>query len=173
MTENVTQPPPEESATPADPDADRSLTVTVYLRTATSAAGERRQRRLLEQVDALQEQSEVPAPTVERWSRQVSVPVPDTAPEDAAAIERYEEFCEAAEAADASLEPFFTERPGGTRLLSAETRDRVVVFPVACVAVEAAGDIRGLYPCWRDGIHHSVEDALAALSAGEAPTNLA
>lgn len=173
MAENVTQSPPEEGVTHADPDVDSALTVTVYLRTATSAAGERRQRRLLEQVDALQGQTGVPAPTVERWSRQVSVPVPDTAPDDAAAIERYEEFCEAAEAADASLEPFFTERPGGSRLLSADTRDRVVVFPVACVAVEDEGDLRGLYPCWRDGIHHSVEDALGALAAGEAPTNLA
>ena len=96
-----------------------------------------------------------------------------SSPSTAAALSLYEELSAAADAADARLEPFFERREVVNGLLSAgPASEQVVVFPVVSLTVRRDGDLTGLYPCWQDGTHYSVEDALDALADGSAVENL-
>jgi hypothetical protein len=48
---------------------------------------------------------------------------------------------------------------------SATDNERDIVFPVICLTTRRSGRLTGVYPCWLDGDHHSVEDGLARLEA--------
>jgi hypothetical protein len=80
-------------------------------------------------------------------------------------VELYEEFLEAL-GDDGHLDPFFEDRPGIGRA------SRVVVLPVITLALRRDGELTGLYPCWKDGHHYSIEQGLEALERGEDAENL-
>lgn len=161
-----------ETASTDGTGADERLAVTVHLRSSPSTAVARRQRSVVDRLDDLEDAAQVPAPTVERWGSRVPVPATDGNAE-AAAVTLYEELSAAAEEAGARLEPFFEQREVVNGLLSAgPASERVVVFPVVSLTVRRDGDLTGLYPCWQDGTHHSVEDALDALADGDTAENL-
>lgn len=154
-------------------DTDESgLTVTLHLRSSPSTAVARRQRSVLDRLDELVAADRIPGLTVERWGSRVPVPASD-GNDDATAVALYEELATAAEAAGARLEPFFERREVVNGLLSAgPTSEQVIVFPVVSLTVRRDDDLVGLYPCWQDGTHHSVEDGLDALADGETAENL-
>jgi len=158
--------------TEPDTDAGADSTVTLHLRASAPAAATRRQRTVLDRLRSLATDGVVPDLRVERWSSRVTVSDGDDGERGPVAL--YEEFETAADRADARLEPFFETREAVGGLLSAgPPTDRVIVFPVVCLTVRRDGDLTGLYPCWKDGTHYSVEDALDALAtdAGD-PENL-
>jgi hypothetical protein len=102
--------------------------------------------------------------TVSEWPAKVIVP--NDGPADLA-VGRYDEFAEAvATRPGVELEPFFENRTdlGWTK--------RMVVLPVVCLAVRRGDNLTGLYPCWTEGRHDTVEDALVALEASEAVENV-
>jgi hypothetical protein len=152
---------------------DEAISLTLYLRASPSSVAARRQQSVLDTLGQLAEDDALPALSVERWSRRVNVPVPEDGSEDAAAVELYEELEAVADRVDARLDPFFEEREAAGGLLSSgPPAQQVIVFPVVCVAVRRAGEVTGLYPCWKDGVHHSVEDCLGALAAADSVENL-
>ena len=156
-----------------DADAAADCTVTLHLRSSAPAAATRRQRNILQRLRSLASDGVVPDLRVERWSSRVTVSADgDDGDRDPVAL--YEEFETAAERADARLEPFFETREAVGGLLSAgPPTDRVIVFPVVALTVRRDGEVTGLFPCWNDGTHHSVEDALDALATDAAdPENL-
>jgi hypothetical protein len=165
---SVTDPTADASS---DAAGDRS--VTVHLRAAPSAAAGRRQRAVLDRLRALEADGTVADLTARRWSSRVTVPVAEPDADEASAVDLYAEFEALAAESTLQLEPFFEKRHRTGGLLSGgPPTEREVVFPVVCVTVRRDETLVGLYPCWRDGEHHAVEDGLDALADGESGANL-
>jgi len=151
---------------------DSAVTVTVHLRAAPSTAAANRQESVVSRLTDLASAGTIPEADIERWSGQVSVPVSD-ADSDAGALELFEEFESVAEAAGIRLDPFFESKEAVGGLLSAgPTASKIVAFPVICITIRRDETLTGLYPCWKDGDHHSVEDCLDALADGGPVENL-
>lgn len=150
----------EQTSAPADGGAwPDDLAVTLYLRSGAPTVARRRQAAVRERVAELADAGlDV---TVREWGKRATVPGTET---DREAVDCYDEFVAAV--GDARLEPFFEARRG------AGGTTRVVVLPVLCLAVRRAGEVTGLYPCWRDGEHHGVMDGMAALEHRDDPENL-
>jgi hypothetical protein len=138
--------------------------VTLYLRAGAPTAARDRQRNARARVEALADEGLLPDFGVEEWPSKAVVP--NDGPADGA-VETYDEFADVvAERPNVHLDPFFEDRPGVGR------SDRVVVLPVACIAIRREGALTGLYPCWNEGTHESVEEGLAALESDEDVENL-
>jgi hypothetical protein len=151
--------PPVTAETPLD------ASVTLYLRAGAPTAARDRQADARARVEALVDAGVLPALDVSEWPSKAVVP--SDGPADAA-VETYDEFRKAvATRPGVHLDPFFEDRPGVGR------SNRIVVLPVVCIAVRRDDELTGLYPCWNEGSHESVEDGLAALESGEDVENLA
>jgi hypothetical protein len=146
-----------EGADTADPPA-----VTLHLRTGPSGPAADRQRAVLTRFETVVEARELSDTTVTRWGRTVAT---EGAPE---AVELYREFRAAVDRAGGRLEPFFERRVREPGLLADRAAAEIVVFPVACLALRRDDAVTGLYPCWLDGVHHSLEAGLDALDGGTA-----
>jgi hypothetical protein len=142
--------------------------VSMYARAAPTGVGKRRQEAVRDRLTALADEGRVSTVDVERWPGRVTVDETE-APRVA---DTYEEFAAAADAVGARLEPFFGDRSGVSGLLQDGTGDRVLTLPVIALTVRQNGEIVGLYPCYRDGIHHRVEECVEALEGGQLPANL-
>jgi hypothetical protein len=142
--------------------------VSMYARAAPTRAGKRRQESVRDRLTALANDGRISAVAVEQWPRRVTI---DEA-EASGVIGTYEEFAAAADAAGARLEPFFADRPGVSGLLQNGAGDRILTLPVIALAVRQDGEIVGLYPCYRDGTHHRVEECVETLKQSQLPTNL-
>lgn len=142
--------------------------VSMYARAAPTGVGKRRQEAVRERLTALAGDGRISAVDVEQWPGRVTVGQTE-APR---VVDTYEEFAAAADAAGARLEPFFGDRPGVSGLLQDGTGNRILTLPVIALTVRQDGEIVGLYPCYRDGIHHRVEECVEALEGGTLPTNL-
>lgn len=151
------------------------MTVTVRLRSGPSAVAERRQRRIVERLETVADEADegdVAALRTGRWSDRVRVPVAEGSA-DVEAVTLYEELHAAVDEAGGRLHPFFQERETLDRSLdaadlterAAADGERDIVFPVICLTIRRSGRLTGVYPCWIDGEHHSVEDGLARLEA--------
>jgi hypothetical protein len=151
---------------------DSAVSVTVHLRSAPSMPAANRQEAVVSRLTDLSSAGVIPEAGIERWSGQVTVPVAG-ADTDAGAVELFEEFEAAADDAGVRLEPFFESKQAVGGLLSAgPTAARIIAFPVVCITIRRDEALTGLYPCWKDGVHHSVEDCLDALADGEPVENL-
>lgn len=160
-----------EGASGLDAD-DSAVTVTVHLRAAPSTPGGSRQEAVVSRLRDLAAAGAIPDIGIERWSAQVSVPVADD-DSDAGALELFEEFESVADAAGARLDPFFETKEAVGGLLSAgPTASKIVAFPVVCITIRREEALTGLYPCWKDGEHYSVEDCIDALADGVPVENL-
>lgn len=160
-----------EGGSSVDAD-DSAVSVTVHLRAAPSMPAANRQEAVVSRLTDLAAAGAIPEVGIERWSGQVTVPVPD-ADTDAGAVELFEEFESAADEAGVRLEPFFESKQAVGGLLSAgPTASKIIAFPVVCITVRRDEALTGLYPCWKDGDHHSVEDCLDALADGAPVENL-
>lgn len=164
---------------------DEPMTVTVRLRSGPSMVAERRQQRFTERLETVADGANVAELRTGRWSDRVRVPAVErtTAVE---AVSLYEELRAAVDEAGGRLHPFFQEREAmetpiagadpadGARPAESSTEDgeRDIVFPVICLTIRRNGRLTGIYPCWLDGDHHSVEDGLARLENGDAAENL-
>ena len=148
--------------------APAACEVSLYLRASPTAVGKRRQERVEERLTALADDGGVGSLSVERWPGQLRVG-PDEDPEAAA---RYEELAAAADEAGARLAPFFEDRGGIDGFIESYADTRVLTFPVIAVVLKHDGEVVGLYPCRRDGVHDRVEEAVDALDAGESAANL-
>ena len=146
------------------------MCATLYLRSAPSGPAIRRQRALRERFVALGD--DVPGERrVERWARTATTPVEPDEEAVGAALARYRSFDAAVRAAGGRLEPFFQVRTRSSGLLVGGPAEEVITFPVCCLAITCEESVTGLYPCWLAGAHHSVEEGLDALAAGD-PENL-
>jgi hypothetical protein len=160
--------------TPSKPRGDtqienrpyESLSFTLFLRPGSATAVEQRQQRIRSRFESLHTATVIDAFEVERWRKEIRVPA-SSSPDDQQAVELFDEFHERAEAIDARLRPFFDERPAVDNFFSPASADRILVFPVLCVSVREGKRLQGLYPCWRNSIHHSVGDCLDRLEAGD------
>jgi hypothetical protein len=146
-----------------------SVSATLYLRSGTGGTVERRQADLRERFERVRGHSDGVDMSLERWSRTVVTPTDDE--RSAATVSTYRALAEAVETAGGRLEPFFEVRDRRGGMLVGRPDGRRITVPIACLVVRADGDPVGCYPCWLDGTHYSVEDGLAALSAGD-PANL-
>jgi hypothetical protein len=143
-------------------DEALDATATAYFRASAPAVARARQETAKARLSALAEAGVLPGLMVEHWPDKASVPADGPEPEP---VERYDEFVGAL--GDAGhLDPFFEDRPGVGR------SSRVVVLPVVALALRRDGELTGLYPCWIDGHHYSIEQGLAALEKGEHAENL-
>ena len=134
--------------------------LTVYLRESPPSYVHDRQNAVLEVLGALESAGIVRDVPVVRWPEQVR----DDAGAETPALDTYGAFRDSV--GRESLEPFFEEKP------AAGPDGRVVVLPVICVALRDDGELTGLYPRWENGTHHSIEDCLNALTAGEPIVNV-
>jgi hypothetical protein len=163
--------PETETNDDSEPSTDaRGLTATLYLRSAPSGPAVRRQRTVRDRFESLDEHG-LADRRIERWARTVTTPVTEGDEAVDEALARYEAFAAAVAEADGRLEPFFQQRDRSSGMLVGGRSDQVVTFPVCCLALTRDGDVTGLYPCWLDGTHHSVEGGLDAIEAGN-PENL-
>lgn len=145
--------------------ADRSPldgSVTAYLRTGVTSVVRERQARVRETVEQVDAAGIVEEVDVVGWPERVRGPPDTTVAADAFRL--YDEFIDAVEADP--LVPFFEARTG------AGGADRVVDLPAISVAYRVDGDLAGLYPRWRDGEHHSIEDCMRALCTGDRLANV-
>ena len=142
--------------------------VSLYLRASPTAVGKRRQDRVEQRLTALAGDEELGSLSIERWPGQLRVSPGEEPP----AVARYEELAAAATEAGARLAPFFEDRGGIDGFIQSYTDTRVLTFPVLAVVVEQAGEVVGLYPCRRDGVHDRVEEAVDTLAAGGSAANL-
>lgn len=150
---------------------DGPTTVTLRLRSDPSSVARRRQQRLAERLEAVAEGADETTLRTGHWSDRVRVP----AAEGSAAVEAvtlYEELRAAVDEAGGRLHPFFQEHETLDSVDAAELTDgatddgeRDITFPVVCLTIRRRGRLTGVYPCWLDGDHHSVEDGLARLEA--------
>jgi hypothetical protein len=143
-------------------DEPLDVEATAYFRASAPAVARARQETARARLNALVDADVLPELTVDRWPNKASVPADGPTP---VPVERYEEFL-AALGEDGHLDPFFEDRPGIGR------SSRVVVLPVITLALRRDGEVTGLYPCWKDGHHYSIEEGLAALEQGEDAENL-
>lgn len=161
---------PAAGREPADPatagrvdgDANADLSVTLYLRSAASTPARRRQTAVRERVAALEAGDAFGRLDHQRVSKHAEVPGRGE-PDPGATL--FDEL-EATVGDDVELHPFFTHRDGTGSV------DRIVVPPVACLVARRDGVVVGLYPCWVDGEHRSVEDGVARAERGESLANL-
>jgi hypothetical protein len=165
--------------TPAPIETERnanepaSYTVTVHMRASPTGVAARRQQGVLERLRALEADGLVPGLSVERWGSRVSVPDDEMTLDDRESVALYDEFAAVEDEEGIQLEPFFEQRRAvGGLLSSGPATERVVVFPVVAITVRRDGDLTGLYPCWKDGKHQSVENCLGALADGGTGENL-
>lgn len=135
--------------------------VTVYLRSSAPDVARDRQRAVLELIECLEGANVLEDVPIVRWPDRVHTP---SDPDSEAAVACYDEFVDAV--GSGALEPFFEERP------ATGSTQRVIVFPVICIAIRDRGELTGLYPHWSDGVHHSIERCLDALSAGAPVENV-
>lgn len=147
-----------------------AVAATLYLRGGGGGSVERRQTALHERFEAIREAADLAEATVERWAPSVVTPAADaSADSDALAI--YRELVTAVDDAGGRLEPFFERQQRRGGLLVGRPEGERITFPVACIVVRREGSVTGVYPCWLDGTHHSLEDGLDALETGD-PENL-
>lgn len=149
-------PGPTDDAEPLPPE----VSVTLYLRSSASPPAKRRQNAIRERFDALDEISVLSRAAVRGWDRRAD----DFDVDETHALDLYDEFA-AVVGSDGHLDPFFRESSTGFG-------DRSVVLPVLCLVVRRNDAVTGLYPCWYEGTHWSVEDGLRALETGEDVENL-
>lgn len=156
-----------------DLDADDSaVSVTVHLRSAPATPAASRQEAVVTRLRELASAGAIPDVGIERWSAQVTMPVAD-ADSDAGAVDLFEEFETVADEAGVRLAPFFETKEAVGGLLSAgPTASKILAFPVVCITIRREETLTGLYPCWKDGEHHSVEDCIDALADGGPAENL-
>ncbi|WP_424017190.1 HTH domain-containing protein [Halorientalis pallida] len=153
---------------------DGPMTVTLRRRSDPSSVARRRQQRLTERLETVAEGAngdDLAELRTGHWSDRVRVP----AAEGSAAVEAvtlYEELRAAVDEAGGRLHPFFQEHETLDSVEAADLTDgsrdggeRDIVFPVVCLTIRRRGRLTGVYPCWLDGDHHSVEDGLARLEA--------
>ena len=151
---------------------DGDVSVTVHLRAAPSTPAASRQEAVVSRLTELSTDGAIPEASIERWSGQVTVPVTE-ADTDAGAVELFEEFEAAADDAGVRLDPFFETKQAVGGLLSAgPAASKIIAFPVVCITIRRDDALTGLYPCWKDGEHHSVEACLDALADGAPVENL-
>ena len=143
-------------------DEPLDVEATAYFRTSAPAVARSRQETAKARLNALVDAGVLVDVTVGSWPNKASVPADGPAPTP---VERYEEF-KTALGDDGHLDPFFEDRPGIGRA------SRVVVLPVITLALRRDGEVTGLYPCWKDGHHYSIEQGLNALEKGEPAENL-
>lgn len=158
----------DESAA-GPPTSENGL--TLFLRAAPTGPAQRRQAAVTSRFEGIDFGAELVETTVERWPKTVTTPVDGSDGAASTALERYETFEEAVTAAGGRLEPFFQRRGRTGGLLVNASEGQVYTFPVCCLAVRRGGTLTGLYPCWLDGYHYSVEEGLAAVEDGH-PNNL-
>lgn len=144
--------------TDAEP-LDDGVSATLYLRSSASPPAKRRQAVARARFDALDAGGVVPSATVRGWDRRVGRGVGE-----ADALDLYDGLTDAV-GDRGHLDPFFRESSTGFG-------DRSVVLPVFCLVVRRGATVTGLYPCWYEGTHWSVEDGLRALETGVDPENL-
>jgi len=152
---------------------DGPLMLTLRLRSGPSAVTERRQRRIADRLETIADEADVAALRTERWSDRVRVPAAEGSA-DVAAVTLYDELQAAIDEAGGRLHPFFQEHETLDSLSTADLTgtgeggghvERDIVFPAICLTIRRNGRLTGIYPCWLDGEHHSVEDGLARLEA--------
>jgi hypothetical protein len=153
--------PPRSAVPPTAEPIDPTVSVTLYLRSSASPPAKRRQTAIRERFDALDAAGIVPEATVRGWDRHAG----DLPGDDPDTLALYDELT-AAVGDRGHLDPFFRESSTGFG-------DRSVVVPVLCLAVRRDDAVTGLYPCWSDGTHWSIEDGIRALETGGAVENLA
>lgn len=134
----------------------------VYLRASTPAVARERQREVIERAERLADTDRIGDVTVRRWDDRVIVPDgsdPDAidAEVDAHAVEAFESFKRRTDETGHSVEPFFQEHDRGD--------ERLIVFPVICIAIHVDDDLRWVFPCADDDRTsvYSVWDCLTAL----------
>lgn len=151
---------------------EEAITVTVHLRSAPSTPAANRQQSVVSRLEDLAASGVIPEIGIERWSAKVTMPVAD-ADSDAGALELFEEFETVADEAGVRLDPFFETRENVGGLLSAgPPASKIVAFPVICITIRRDETLTGLYPCWNDGEHQSIEYCLDALADGDPVENL-
>ena len=150
--------PPVTAETPFD------ASVTLYLRTGAPTAARNQQANARARIEALAEAGILLDHTFSEWPSRAAVP--NDGPAESG-VDTYDEFEEAvATRPGVQLNPFFEERSGIGQT------ERVVVLPVVCLAMRRGEDLTGLYPCWNDGHHETVDDGLRALEVGDGIENL-
>ncbi|SDE89494.1 HTH domain-containing protein [Halorientalis regularis] len=150
---------------------DGPMTVTLRRRSDPSSVARRRQQRLTERLETAVDGADETTLRTGHWSDRVRVPAAEgTTAVEAVAI--YEELQAAVDEAGGRLHPFFQEHEtldsieaAGPTDGSRDGDERDIVFPVVCLTIRRSGRLTGVYPCWLDGDHHSVEDGLARLEA--------
>ncbi|WP_136717497.1 HTH domain-containing protein [Halorientalis salina] len=176
MATNVVEAEASEDETTGEAETGETaatITVTAHLRASPTGAAARRQQAVLERLRAFEAEGTVPDLRIERVGSRVNVPAAEDDVADADAVALYEELEAVADSAGLQLEPFFESRKAVGGLLSAgPPTQRIIVFPVVSLTIRRDGDLVGLYPCWSDGVHESVESCLDALASGDDAANL-
>lgn len=143
-------------------DEPLPVEATAYFRASAPAVARTRQETARARLGALTDAGVLPDVEIGQWPNKASVPADGPTPPP---VELYEEFLGVL-GDDGHLDPFFEDRPGVGRA------SRVVVLPVITLALRRDGELTGLYPCWKDGHHYSIEQGLDALENGEDAENL-
>jgi len=140
--------------------------VQICLRRFAPDAAQRRQQDVLDRLEGLAERGVVEEVNEEWWSTRVCTPGAETGA-GASCPAIVGELLAAVEGTEISLQPAFRHATGHD-----STDSDVLYLPVICLVVRDEGEIAGIYPACDGGTHHSVEDALDRIEAGEAVANL-
>lgn len=137
----------------SEPPLPESVTVTLWLR--EDAMDTDREARLRERVTALADAGV--ETTIHECPDHVTDPGTMV---ETAALQAFDHYRAVAGHQGVRLDPFF-------RCWTTPDGGRTVVFPPACLAIERAGTLTGLYPCEVDGEQVTVADALDRIETGD------
>lgn len=143
---------PPRTLPPITAEMPFDASVTLYLRGSAPTAVRDGQADVRARIEALAEAGILLDHNVSEWPAKAIVL--NDRPADPA-IDIYDEFAAAvATRLRVELEPFFENWS------DLGWAQRMVVFPVACLAIRRENDLTGLYPCWTEGRHHTVENLM-------------
>lgn len=140
--------------------------VQICFRRFAPDAAQRRQQDVLDRLEGFAERGVVDEVSEEWWSTRVCTPGAETGA-GASCPAIVGELLDAVDGTEISLQPAFRHATGH------DTTDSGVLYlPVICLVVRDEGTVTGIYPACDGEAHHSVEDALDRIEAGEAVGNL-
>lgn len=148
---------PDDTTTDA---ATTDLRVELFVRSLAPSGAHERQQAVVSRLERLVSDGRIDTVSTTVWGRRICPEMAADLTVGRSILDRVDRLRTWARRHDASLEPSFDEHVERSMLDGTHT---VVVLPVLCLAVFEGDDLRGVFPCVKDGTPCTVEDGLDLL----------
>ncbi|RJT03870.1 HTH domain-containing protein [Halococcus sp. IIIV-5B] len=158
--------------TPAEAPTDehrRDYTVELFVRSLAPAGARPEQEGVVDRIEGLQRAGRIAASTVTVWGGGIAPGSAFAGTEPGRTIlEAVEEFTRWASANDLRFPSAFEERECTS--IAGDDCQRVIGFPLMCLATRENGELRCVAPWSNDVLTHTIHDCLDELADEDGPT---